>query len=51
MARQVTSLAINWRPRQAAAAGVVPEPQKKSATISPGLEDARMILSNNAAGF
>jgi hypothetical protein len=29
----------------------VPEPQKKSATISPALEEARIILSRSLSGF
>ena len=38
-ARQVPSLAMKPRPSRVATRGVVPEPQKKSATKSPGFED------------
>ena len=34
-----------------AAARAVPDPAKKSITISPSLEDALIILSSNASGF
>ena len=30
---------------------VVPDPQKKSATIFPSLDDAKIILFNNFSGF
>jgi len=42
---------IHLLPNFSATANVVPEPQKKSATISPGLEDARMILFKRASGY
>lgn len=39
------------RPSFSATARVVPEPQKKSATISPGLEEALIILCSSFSGF
>jgi hypothetical protein len=51
IARRVSSQATKLRPCLEATNGVVPDPQKKSATISPGLDEARMILSSNASGF
>src|SRR5512143_143920 len=42
---------MNLRPCFDATKGVVPDPQKKSATRSPGFEDANTIRSSNAVGF
>jgi len=42
---------IHRLPSFSATANVVPEPQKKSATMSVSLEDARIILFNNLSGF
>jgi len=45
------SAPIHLRPNFSATAKVVPEPQKKSATIESILDDAFIILSNKASGF
>ena len=41
----------NRRSSPAAATSVVPEPKQRSATRSPGLEDASRIRSRRASGF
>jgi len=45
------STASHRRPSSSATAAVVPEPQKKSATRSPGLVVASMIRRSSASGF
>ena len=45
------SAPIHLRPSFSATASVVPDPQKKSATRSQGLEDAFITLSSNNSGF
>ena len=42
---------IQRLPNFSATAKVVSEPQKKSATMSPELEEARMIRLKRASGF
>src|SRR5207248_4564883 len=51
MARGLLSQPVKARPRVAAETRVVPEPQKKSPTRSPGLEEARTMRSRRARGF
>jgi len=50
-ARQEASFAMNFLPNRNATAAAVPEPQKKSATISPGFELARITRSRSPSGF
>ncbi len=50
-AKRDWSQAIQRRLRRCATAGVVPPPQKKSATTSPSLEEALMIRSRMPSGF
>ncbi len=42
---------IHFLPNFSAAAAVVPDPQKKSATRPPSGHDALIILSRSASGF
>ena len=42
---------IHLRPSFSATAAVVPEPQKKSATMSSSFDDALMMRSSRASGF
>jgi len=51
MANLDKSEPIHLLPNFSATAKVVPEPQKKSATMSPGLEEASMMRFNRASGF
>ena len=51
MANLDKSHIIHRRPNFSATAPVVPEPQKKSATMSPGLEEARMIRFQKEYGL
>jgi hypothetical protein len=51
MAFGLLSIPIHFLINFLAIAIVVPEPQKKSATISPSFEDAKIIRSSNFSGF
>jgi len=51
MANLPRSLTIHFRPSFSATAAVVPDPQKKSATMSFSLEEALMMRSRRASGF
>src|SRR5712691_6839893 len=51
IAKRPRSQPIHRRPSFSATARVVPEPQKKSATKSPGLDDAVMILVKSSSVF
>jgi len=53
IARYVMSMPIHFRGGSSfcAATSAVPQPQKGSSTMSPGLEDAEIIRSNRATGF
>ena len=51
IAKRPRSQPIQRRPSFSATTSVVPDPQKKSATRSPGLLDASMIRSSSASGF
>ncbi len=50
IASSAESIRVNSRPSSAAAA-VVPLPAKKSSTVSPGSEEARMIRKRMPSGF
>ena len=45
------SMPAHSRPNFSAATQVVAQPQNGSSTISPGLDDAKMMRSSSASGF
>ena len=48
---KLLSMPMNFLPSFLQTAPVVPVPKKGSKTKSPGLVDAKTILSNNSSGF